>query len=350
MDSARAAPFPEPEEHGYFFDLVAHMVQKPQEKANAIVILSGSQGIGKDALLAPIRRAVGEWNCRNISPDEVLDKNNPWAACVMLTIDEVRPMNDDHRATSMYDALKALSVAPPNTIGIKEKYEKQRWVANCLRIFATTNDRLAFYIPEEDRRVLMLHSMLPSRWHLKEGQPNYFRELFRWMYAGGEEAVSAWLAARDIRNFDPQGIVPRTAAWSGVAERWKAPDDELTQALEMLAWPEVLFAAELTEQLFDGAIELERSMRTRSFVWKMQQAGYELLPLPQGKTRWRREHKGFEFKSRKAYYQRDAFDEMGKVYAAAEARLTARTEAGPNGVVRKPKVQRIDGGPVTGTF
>lgn len=314
--------YPEPEEHEYFFDLVAHMVQRPEQKANSIVILSGAQGIGKDALLHPMRRAVGEWNCANIGPDDVLDKNNPWTACVMLTIDEVRPQQDEHRATAMYDALKALSVTPPYTIAVKEKYEKTKWVVNCMRVFATTNDRLAMFIPEEDRRVLMMHSPLEVKWHTKQGDPEYFERLFEWIeHKNGAEAVAAWLAARDISKFRPAGEVPRTEAWAEVAQRWTAPDDELTQALEMLGNPEIVFSKELTEQLFDGAAELAKMMKGRNFPRRMLMAGYTAVPLPEGQVRWARRGSAGQFRSSKAFVRTDTGIRGEEAYRAVNERL-----------------------------
>ena len=47
--------WPEPVEHNFFFDFCARMVQYPDVKCNAAIVLSGTQGIGKDAALAPVK-------------------------------------------------------------------------------------------------------------------------------------------------------------------------------------------------------------------------------------------------------------------------------------------------------
>lgn len=332
--------YPEPEEHEFFFDYCAHMIQRPGEKSNAGLILSGKQGIGKDALLLPLRRAVGEWNCSNVGPDDILDKWTPWVASVMLIVDEVRPMSDDHRATSLYEAMKTLAADPPKVLALKDKNLRTRYVANVLRIFMTTNDRLAFYLPPEDRRFLILDSNLQQKWHEAAGDPDYFVRLFEWVERGGAEAVAAFLATRDISGYLPKAGPPKTESWAEITQRWDAPEDELTQALEMLGEPDVVLSSELTEQLFDGAEGLRKMMKGRGFVFRMQQAGYRLVPLPAGQRKWRKELGGFEVQSNKAYIKDSARLSAKSSVEAVWARVDERLAAGPGGTI--PKRSRLN--------
>ena len=48
---------------------LAHRVQQPEEKINHALVLGGNQGIGKDTLLEPVKRAVGPWNFNEMSPN-----------------------------------------------------------------------------------------------------------------------------------------------------------------------------------------------------------------------------------------------------------------------------------------
>ena len=98
--------WPEPLEHDYFFDYCAHMVQFPGIKCNVAVVLSGPQGIGKDAALLPVRMAVGQWNCKAISPDDVFSAYSSWKQTLMLVINEVRPSKDEFHASSFYNIMK----------------------------------------------------------------------------------------------------------------------------------------------------------------------------------------------------------------------------------------------------
>ena len=47
---------------------LAHRVQRPEEKINHALVVGGAQGIGKDTMFEPVKRAVGPWNWREISP------------------------------------------------------------------------------------------------------------------------------------------------------------------------------------------------------------------------------------------------------------------------------------------
>ena len=52
--------FPDDAEH--IVKWLAQRVQQPQQKINHALVLGGNQGIGKDTILEPVKRAVGPWN------------------------------------------------------------------------------------------------------------------------------------------------------------------------------------------------------------------------------------------------------------------------------------------------
>src|SRR5262249_35009824 len=77
-DPTKAGPWIEhgrrifPNEFDHIELWFAHRIQRPQEKINHAVVLGGPQGIGKDTLLEPVKRAVGPWNFVEISPQQML--------------------------------------------------------------------------------------------------------------------------------------------------------------------------------------------------------------------------------------------------------------------------------------
>jgi hypothetical protein len=52
-----------PGEADHIIKFLAHRVQRPAEKINHALVLGGPQGIGKDTLLEPVKRAVGPCRC-----------------------------------------------------------------------------------------------------------------------------------------------------------------------------------------------------------------------------------------------------------------------------------------------
>ncbi len=293
--------WPDPQEHEYFFDFCAHMVQRPQEKCNAAVVLSGTQGIGKDAALMPVKAAVGAWNSKNIDPDELFSPYKPWLETLMLVVDEVRPTKDEHHASTAYNILKPIIVAPPETLPLNDKYAKLRHIINRVRVFITTNDWMSMYIPPEDRRMFIMHSHLPQKWHELEGRGRYFRELFEWFERGGTEHVAAWLGGRDLSGFDPKAQVSRTAGWSAVAASWGEPEDAVAWAIEKLGTPPVVLGQELVNPQFDHHDEVAGLLKSpRKIAHRMTKAGYVQVPPATG-DRWIWRSGGRGLRSRYAF-------------------------------------------------
>ena len=326
--AAAAAPWvehvrtlwPDPAEHEYFFDYCAHMLQHPETKCNAAIVLSGTQGIGKDAALEPVKRAVGDWNAKNIDPDELFSPYRPWLQSVMLVVDEVRPSKDEFHASSMYNTLKPLIAAPPNTLPMNDKYVKLRHIVNVLRVFLTTNDWLAMYIPEEDRRMFIMHSNCQQKWHEAAGRPQYFTEYWGWLEAGGYASVAAWLLERDVRQFNPKAQVVKTAGWMAVAQSWGAPDDGVQEALDALGKPDVLFSSELLHNAFDHKEELAGMLKSpRKIAHRLQKEGYTLVKSPDG-DRWDFQKDGKRQRFKMAFVRQNAFNEQRSVLAAIRAR------------------------------
>jgi hypothetical protein len=332
--------WPRVEEHEYFFDFCAHMLQRPHEKCGAAVVLAGTQGIGKDAALVPVKGAIGVWNAREINPDDLFSTYNPWVQTLMLTINEVKASKDELHASSMYGILKPLIAAPPDVLPLNDKYAKLRYVVNVLRVFMTTNEPAALFIPEEDRRMFVLHSFLPRQWHLAEGDPGYFERLFGWFAAGGIGHVAAWLRARDLRAFNPKAPPPRTAGWDAVASSWETPDDAFTRALERMGHPPVFFGQELLDGAgLDDRDEVAGALKSpRKIAHRMQRDNYLLRRRADGGDRWvfRAADGSRVFRSRLAFVRSEFAADPAQVDRMIEergaevaARMAPTAAAGP---------------------
>ncbi len=320
--------WPDPQEHEYFFDYCAHMLQFPDVKCNAAIVLSGTQGIGKDAALQPVKEAVGDWNAKNIDPDELFSPFRPWLQSVMLVVDEVRPSKDEFHASSMYNTLKPLVAAPPNTLPMNDKHAKLRHIVNVLRVFLTTNDWLAMYIPEEDRRMFIMHSPLPQKWHELAGDPDYFVRYWGWLESGGYGDVAAWLSERNLRSFNPKAQIKKTAGWEAVAGSWSAPDDGIQEALEGLCKPDVFFSKELLHDTFDHKEEIAAMMKSpRKIAHRLQKEGYTIVKCPEG-DKWDFQRGGKRLKLKMAFVKQNIFNDQREMIAAVRERGYRLLEGG----------------------
>lgn len=328
--------FPDPAEHNHFFDWAAHAVQHPGVKANHGVVISGRQGIGKDTALLPLRCGVGVWNSAEIGPDDVEARFNAWIRSVLLVINEVRPHNEEHRASGFYNRIKPLLAAPPEFLAMEMKHAHVTYVKNCCRVVLTTNDHLTMHIPPEDRRLFVMHSQLAREW-APEG---YFDRLWRWFRAGGLAAAIGWLAERDVSAFAAEAPPPMT--WGKeqiIASTAHTRTNPISEAFA--EWvgegdaPAVWFPFDLLESAFDGAEALAGALRAKSLHYRVADLGYRVMQPPAGTTEWAWKAGGARVRSRVAFVRETVPREMavelveaeGKKRAAAKAERTAGPRA-----------------------
>jgi hypothetical protein len=110
---------------------LAHRVQHPGEKINHALVLGGDQGIGKDSMLEPVKRAVGPWNFHEVSPTHLLGRFNNFVKSVILRVNEGRDLGEVDRF-KFYDHMKIYTAAPPDVLRVDEKHLREHYVFNVL--------------------------------------------------------------------------------------------------------------------------------------------------------------------------------------------------------------------------
>jgi hypothetical protein len=148
-NAARAGPWLD-HAHKVFGDEADHLVkwlaqrvQHPEQKINHALVLGGAQGIGKDTLLEPVKRAVGPWNFCEVSPTQMTGRFNSFVKSVILRVNEGRDLGDVNRY-GFYDHLKAYTAAPPDVLRCDEKNLREHAVLNCTGVIITTNHKSDF--------------------------------------------------------------------------------------------------------------------------------------------------------------------------------------------------------------
>ncbi len=261
-----------PAEAEHIIDWLAQRVQHPAVKINHALVLGGSQGIGKDTLLDPVRYAVGPWNVREISPSQLLGDFNEFARTVILRVSEARDLGEINRF-AFYEHMKSYTASPPDVLRCNEKNLRAYSVLNVCGVVMTTNHQAAgIYLPPDDRR----HFVAWSDALAADFGEDYWNEIYGWYAAGGYEHVTAYLAEHNLSRFDPKAPPPKTTAFWAIVDANRAPEDaELSQALDTLGWPDATTIEQVScKSDLDFAAWLRDRKNRRQIPHRMESASY----------------------------------------------------------------------------
>ena len=262
-----------PEDSEHLIAWLAHRVQRPNEKVNHALVLGGPQGVGKDTLLEPVKRAVGPWNFTEITPAHLLGRFNGFVKSVILRISEARDLGDVDRY-AFYDHLKVYAAAPPDVLRVDEKNLREFACWNVCGVVLTTNHKTGgLYLPADDRRHYVAWTDLT-----RDTFPiDYWTRLYQWYEGGGLDHVAAYLRDYDLAGFDPKAPPPKTSAFWDLVDADRAPEDaELADALDRLGNPPAVTLADVAG--CPGAVTFGEWLRdrknARQVPHRMEAAGY----------------------------------------------------------------------------
>jgi hypothetical protein len=213
----------------------AHRVQHPEIKINhALVLGSEKHGIGKDAMLEPVKRAIGPWNFGEVNPQQLLGRFNGFLKKVILRVNEARDLGDINRF-QFYDHTKLYTASPPDVLRIDEKYMSEHNILNCVGLILATNYKATgIYLPAEDRR----HYVAWSNMGPEDFADGYWNKLFSWYNEGGDRHVTSFLKEFDLSGFDPKVPPPKTQAFWDIVDANRSPiDSQLADVLDGLGNP-----------------------------------------------------------------------------------------------------------------
>ena len=277
--------YPEPSEFIHIICWLAHRVQRPAEKVNHALVLGGEQGVGKDTILEPVKRAIGPWNGQEESPRTIIERPfNGYLKAVILRISETRDLGEAERHT-FYEHMKAYTAAPPDVLRINEKHLREYYIPNVVGVVYTTNHKTdGIHLPEDDRR----HFVAWSPRTRSEFSETYFIDLYRWFDAGGDRHVAAYLAGFDLSGFNPKAPPPQTQAFWDIVNASRVPENaELADLLDRLGQPEAVTIAELIKITLDddghptGFGEwLDDRRNRRKIPHRMEDCGYIAVRNP----------------------------------------------------------------------
>jgi Family of unknown function (DUF5906) len=251
---------------------LAHRVQRPQEKINHALVLGGAQGIGKDTLLEPVKRAVGRWNFSEVTPQQMFGRFNGYVKSVILRISEARDLGDMNRF-AFYDHMKIYTAAPPDVLRVDEKNLREYSVLNCCGVIITTNHKAdGIFLPADDRR----HFVAWSDMAKEDFADDYWNTLWGGYESGGFNHVTSYLTSLDISGFDPKAPPPKTAAFWDIVDASRASEDaELADVLDRLGNPAATTLVRVQNAATgDFEVWLRDRKHRRQLPFRFEQCGY----------------------------------------------------------------------------
>jgi hypothetical protein len=251
---------------------LAHRRQHPSTKINHALVLGGSQGIGKDTLLEPVKYAVGPWNFSEVSPQHLLGRFNGFTKSVILRVSEARDLGETNRFR-FYDHMKTYTAAPPDVLRVDEKNLREHYVLNCCGVVITTNHKTdGIYLPPDDRRHFVSWSNLTK----DNFAEDYWKKLWGWYAQEGYYHVAAYLTELDISSFDPKAPPPKTQTfWDIVAANTPPEDAELADVLDKMDNPYAVTIKQITNHATGSFQEwIDDRKNRRAIPHRLERCGY----------------------------------------------------------------------------
>jgi hypothetical protein len=231
----------------HFIRWCAQRVQQPHIKVNHAIVMGGEQGLGKDTLLEPLKQAVGPWNFAETSPAIITGRFTGFLKSVVLRVSEIRDTDrgggERVDRYQLYDHMKTIIAAPPDTHRIDEKHIREYYIPSLTGVAILTNHKQSgLYLPRDDRR----HFVMWSDKKPSDEVALRCKKLWEWYADGGINHVVAYLASVDLSQFDPKAPPPKTPAWYEIVDANRSPEDaELDDILEALGRPAAVTMASI---------------------------------------------------------------------------------------------------------
>ena len=188
----------------YLLNWCAFLFQKPEQKAEVALVITGLPGIGKGQFSKYLYKMVGQWHSWVIFNGKTLHNrfNSSLNRAKLVILDEVD--RNDHKG---FDGM-IKGMLTEEMKRTEEKYgavSMQRVFSNYIFL---SNNSVAVNIQDRQRRWQCFDAQVPDL----NANPRYFDELVHERENGGAAAFLALLMRRDIENWHPRMIFATAAS------------------------------------------------------------------------------------------------------------------------------------------
>ena len=180
---------------------LAFTVQRPGEKINYGLFLGGTERIGKDMLLQPIVKILGEHNCKEIGAG---DLHEQWTDYVfqtkLLIVGEMHTKLHQQRVVENH-LKRLLAGTATSSLVVNDKNVKKFKIPNLINVVFMSNHKDALVITGENA-ARYLCWWCP----VKRRDDDYYNKFGAWLDdVENQQAVYHFLQERDLSKFNPRG-------------------------------------------------------------------------------------------------------------------------------------------------
>jgi len=212
---------------------MAFTILKPEVKINHMLLFGGMEGTGKDFLLTPLIKAMGDYSHTIDGNDLLSDFNEYLLGTKYLHINETE-LGDHRKATEVSNKLKPLAAAPPETLRVNDKFVSKFKVRNIVNLTMTTNSQMPVNLTGPSRRFYAVWSDLNVRDSNEDMTPawlSYWDNKWKWMSKGGVERCIYYLRnCVDISEFNPGAAPKMTEFLRNIRESSKSPAQQTIES------------------------------------------------------------------------------------------------------------------------
>lgn len=212
---------------------MAFTLRHPDRKINHMLLLGSGEGCGKDFLLYPLIKAMGDNHTTIEGEDLLSDFREFLLSTKYLHINEAE-LGDRREALAVSNKLKPLAAAPPDTLRVNQKGIKPIKIRNIVNATMTTNSVMPLRLNGPSRRFYAIWSDLNPRDkndNMKREWLEYWEDRWNWMKAGGWKAVVHHLMnVVDLSDFNPNQAPPMTEFLREIKESSKSPMQQTIEA------------------------------------------------------------------------------------------------------------------------
>jgi hypothetical protein len=186
---------------------IATLIARPDIRIlYALLLVSKTQGVGKNTLVHIVRMLVGLHNCSSTTAKEITGSAfNTWIAEKRLVeVDEVYAGHSSELANTIKPLITGTEVP------VNRKFKEPYNIANWAHFVLMSNSRLPLFVEEQDRRWLVPEVTEAVK------PPEYWAALHRWLQDGGLAIIAHWaerfMVSNKRRAVKVGAHAPRTAA------------------------------------------------------------------------------------------------------------------------------------------